>query len=130
VKSNGERMYRADGLAWGEPSWQVGDQIGLYFGGTYKVPILVEVAGPPRFDPEFVRRESGSAEDGERWPWVTPIRGISAVPLADAPTLAAVGVETASMQQRARLLLDDDQRDRLISLFRTRPSSGTGAPRT
>ncbi len=117
VRADGARMYRSDGVPWGEPSWQVGDPVGLYFGGTFKVPILVEVAGPPRFDPEHVREQTGLAEDAERWPWVTPIRGIAAVPLEDAPTLADLRIETTSMQQRARLLLDDDKRDRLLGLF-------------
>lgn len=28
----GRRVYRADGEVWGEPSWQVGDPVGLYLG--------------------------------------------------------------------------------------------------
>ena len=115
--AKGERMYRADGVAWGEPSWRIGDPVGLYFGGTYKVPILVEVAGPPSFDPALVARESGSAEEGERWPWVTPIRGIAALALGDAPTLSDLGIEHNRMQQRARLMLDDDERKRLLQLL-------------
>jgi hypothetical protein len=67
IDANGERMYRADGQPWGEPSWRVGDPVGLYYGGTGKVPVLVRVAELPRFDPAFVERETGSAEDAERW---------------------------------------------------------------
>src|SRR3954470_19499504 len=53
IDEAGERVYRADGQPLGEPQWRVGDKVGLYFGGTYKVPVLVEVAELPRFDPEF-----------------------------------------------------------------------------
>jgi hypothetical protein len=114
----GERMYRADGEAWGEPSWKVGEKVGLYFGGTYRVPVLVEVVGKPYFDEEFVARESGNPEHGRRWPWVTPVRKLCAVPLDDAPTLEDLGIERSSMQQRARLMLGDEQRDRLLKALR------------
>jgi hypothetical protein len=113
----GNRMYRADDTPWGEPSWQVGDKVGLYFGGTYRVPVLVEVIGKPYFDEELVARESGNPEHGRRWPWVTPVRGISAVRLADAPTLEQLGIAHARMQQRARLALDDEERKKLLSLL-------------
>ena len=110
----GERLYRTDGVAWGEPSWKVGDDVGLYFGGTYRVPVLAEVAELPRFDPAFVARERRSVEYGERWPWVTPVRIVNAVRLRDAPSLETLGIERSSMQQRARLVLDDEQRKRLL----------------
>jgi hypothetical protein len=115
--ADGNRMYRADGTPWGEPSWQIGAKVGLYFGGTYRVPILVEITGKPYCDEEFVARESGKPEDGRRWPWVTPVRGISAVSLADAPRLEDLGIPHSSMQQRARLVLDDEQRKRLLALL-------------
>jgi hypothetical protein len=117
LDADGNRMYRNDGVAWGEPSWNPGDPVGLYFGGTYKVPVLVAVAGAPYFDPPFVARERNSPERGERWPWVTPVRGIAAVPLADAPTLSDLGIDHGSMQQRARLMLDDARRTRLLAAF-------------
>jgi hypothetical protein len=117
IDGDGRRMIRADGVPWGEPSWRIGDPVGLYFGGTRKVPVLVEVADKPYFDEEFVARESGSEEDGRRWPWVTPVKGIAALPLEQAPTLEQLGIPHASMQQRARLVLDDEQRKRLLSLL-------------
>jgi hypothetical protein len=117
IDAEGRRMVRADGVPWGEPSWRVGDPVGLYFGGTKRVPVLVEVAGKPYFDEELVARETGNPEHGRRWPWVTPIKGIASVALDEAPTLEQIGIAHASMQQRARLVLDDDQRKRLLSLL-------------
>jgi hypothetical protein len=91
--AKGERVYRSDGVPWGEPSWTVGDEIGLYFGGTLKVPVLVTVTSPPEFNPELVQREShgGELDAGERWPWVTRVRGLRSVPLSHAPTLDDLG---------------------------------------
>jgi hypothetical protein len=117
LDEHGERAYRADGQPRGEPTWRVGDHVGLYYGGTYKVPVLAEVAELPRFDPEFVRRETGADEDAERWPWVTTIRVTHAVAVDDAPTLSDLGIEHGSMQQRSRLKLDAEQRERLLRLL-------------
>jgi hypothetical protein len=117
IDEQGERVYRADGQPWGEPAWKVGDKVGLYYGGTYKVPVLVEVAELPRFDPEFVRRETGSDDDAERWPWVTPIRGINAVTVEEAPSLADLGIDNRSMGRRARKKLNADQREELLRLL-------------
>jgi hypothetical protein len=117
IDGEGQRMVRADGVPWGEPSWRPGDPVGLYFGGTKRVPVLVEVAGKPYFDEEFVARESGNPEDGRRWPWVTPVKGVASLPLDQAPTLEQLGIAHSRMQQRARLLLDDEERKRLLSLL-------------
>lgn len=108
---NGDRVYRQDGTPWGEPSWEIGDQVGLYFGGTLRVPILVEVIASPRFDPDFVQayNDGGEPDAGERWPWVTEVQGMLAQPLRQAPTLDDIGVDHASMRQRSRLLLSPDQ---------------------
>ena len=91
--------------------------MGLYFGGTYKVPVLVEVTSPPRFDPAFVEHETGSRDEAERWPWVTQVRGITAVSVEDAPSLADLGVDNRSMGRRSRKQLDGEQRDRLMRLL-------------
>jgi hypothetical protein len=111
LDANGDRVYRQDGTPWGEPSWKVGDRVGLYFSGTLRVPILVEIIAPPRFDPEFVQKytDGGEPDAGERWPWVTEVRGLLRVPLLQAPTLDDVGVDHGSVRQRPRLLLNADQ---------------------
>ena len=117
---NGNRVYRQDGTEWGEPSWKVGDQVGLYFGGTLRVPVLVEVIAPPRFDEEFVQRynDGGEPDAGERWPWVTDVRGVARLPLAQAPTLDDIRVEHVSMRRRSRKLLTADQLHRLEQALR------------
>jgi len=108
---DGDRVYRQDGQPWGEPTWKIGDRVGLYFSGTLRVPILVEVTAPPRFDPDYVQEhnDGGEPDAGERWPWLTEVRGLLAVPLAQAPTLDDLGVEHDSMRQRSRKLLTADQ---------------------
>lgn len=117
---DGHRVHRQDGTPWGKPSWKVGDQVGLYFGGTLRVPILVEVIAPPRFDPDFVQKynDGGEPDAGERWPWVTDVQGLLAVALAQAPTLNDIGVDHASVRQRSRLLLSPRQRHALESALR------------
>lgn len=106
----GARVRRKDGTPWGEPSWNVGDRVGLYFAGTFRVPVLVEVIARPRFDPDFVQKYNDGQESdaGERWPWVTEVRGVLAVALAQAPTLDEIDVAHASMRQRSRLLLSPE----------------------
>lgn len=107
----GHLVYRQDGTPWGEPSWQIGDRVGLYFSGTLRVPIIVEVVASPRFDPAFVQQynDGGEPDAGERWPWVTEVRGVRALPLVQAPTLDDIGIDHASMRQRSRLRLEPRQ---------------------
>ena len=38
INRHGDRMYRDDGQPAGEPSWRVGDPIGLYFASTKRIP--------------------------------------------------------------------------------------------
>jgi tetratricopeptide (TPR) repeat protein len=117
IGKDGRRVIRADGVPAGEPSWQVGERVGLYFGGTRRVPVLVEIAQRPYFDPQFVIDESGSEEDGRRWPWVTKVRGINALPLEEAPTLDQLEIPGAAMQQRTRKVLSDAQAALLLKFL-------------
>lgn len=118
IDAQGRRVYRADGTPWGQPSWVVGDVAGLYFSGTHRVPVLVEIIAPPEFNPELVEVQGVEPGEGERWPWVTGVRGLHSFALDQAPTLADLGVENASMQQRSRLWLKPEQRDRLLAAFK------------
>jgi hypothetical protein len=113
--AKGRRVNRSDGEPWGEPSWRVGDRIGLYFTGTLKVPVMVEVVAPPEFDPERVQAENdgGEPDAGERWPWLTPIRGVSRADLAVAPGLDDIGVDRELMRRRPKLALTSEQYRRL-----------------
>lgn len=113
--ANGERMYTAAGDPWGKPSWRVGEQAGVYLGGTQKVPALVEIVRGPTFEPEFVQQADWAKDgDGERWPWVTWVKVLKAVPVDSAPSLDDLGIAATSMQQRARLCTDAEIHGRLV----------------
>jgi tetratricopeptide (TPR) repeat protein len=109
----GNRVYAKDGTPANRPSWRVGDEVGLYYGGTLKVPVLVEITAPPEFNPAKVAERDGSEEAGERWPWVTHVRGICAVDLDKAPTLSDLGIESSSVMRRSRFGIDADTHARL-----------------
>jgi hypothetical protein len=48
---------------------------------------------------------------------VTEVVGVSAVDMADAPSLADLGIDNGSVQQRSRLKLDAECRDKLLQLL-------------
>lgn len=113
--AHGERLYTAAGEPWGRPSWRVGEQAGIYLGGTQRVPVLVEIIAPPEFNPAFVQAaEWATDDDGERWPWVTWFRVLKAVEVDKAPTLDQLGIATISMQRRARLCTNPEIHGRLV----------------
>lgn len=113
--ANGKRLYTAAGDPWGRPSWKVGEQAGIYYGGTHRVPLLVEIIRPPEFNPSFVQGADWAREGaGERWPWVTWVRVLRSVEVEKAPTLDELGIATSSMQQRARLHTNPDIHNRLL----------------
>jgi hypothetical protein len=112
--ADGERHYTAAGEPWGRPSWRVGEEAGIYFGGTHRVPFLVEIIKPPEFNPSLVQAEDWAKPgDGERWPWVTWVRVLKSVAVEAAPTIDELGIDSASMYQRARLRTDPDIHHRL-----------------
>jgi hypothetical protein len=117
IDHNGRRKLRDNGQPWGEPSWRMGDPVGLYVGGTDRIGVLAEVAARPVFDPAFVASQSGSAEDAERWPWVTEVRVINTLPPEAAPTLEDLKIPGNSMQQRTRKLLDATQSECLLGRY-------------
>jgi hypothetical protein len=116
---SGRRIYRKDGEPWGAPSWRVGDEIGLYYGGTLRVPLLVEVIAPPEFNPDLVQQDSHGQEPdaGERWPWVTPVRGLRSFDVGNAPTLSKLGIDHKRMMRRTKLMLTPTEHHRLVKLF-------------
>jgi hypothetical protein len=80
------------------------------------VPVLAEVIAPPEFNPERVQAENDGGEPnaGERWPWRTPVRGVSRVDLASAPELDDIGVDRELMRRRPKLALTPEQYQRLV----------------
>lgn len=112
--ADGERLYTAAGEPWGRPSWRIGEEAGIYFGGTKRVPFLVEIITPPEFNPSLVQAEDWAGpDDGERWPWVTWVRVLRSVEVDAAPTIGELGIDSASMRQRDRLRTDPDIHHRL-----------------
>lgn len=112
--ASGERLYTAGGEPWGRPSWRVGEEAGIYLGGTHRVPLLVEIIEPPEFNPSLVQAADWAQPgDGERWPWVTWVRILENVGVDAAPRLDQLGIQTSSMQQRARLRTYPDIHARL-----------------
>jgi tetratricopeptide (TPR) repeat protein len=113
---DGTRVYRQDGVPWGEPSWRVGDEVGVYLGGTLKVPVLVRVLAPPEFNPTLVQDGAQGQEPdaGERWPWVTKVLGIGAVPVEKAPTLDDLEIPRELVQRRPRFAITAEQHARLV----------------
>jgi tetratricopeptide (TPR) repeat protein len=112
---NGDRVHTADGTPFGRPSWSVGDEIGLYFSGTMRIPVVVEIIAPPEFNPAAVAERDGSAEEGERWPWVTHVRGVHSKPLDEAPTLEDLGMSSKAVQRLSRAKIDADLHARIVA---------------
>ena len=81
------------------------------------------------FDPAFVAAQSGSAEDGERWPWVTEVRVITTLPADSAPTLEELKIPASSMQQRTRKQLDATQSGTLLGRYGRLTQLSGNAPR-
>lgn len=117
--SNGERRYRKDGTPAGKPGYQIGDLLGLYFGTTLKVPLVVEVITQPEFAPGFVQENSygREADAGERWPWMTRVRGLHRLPLDDAPDIDYLDIRGPIMGGPPHFKLSPERYHRLITAF-------------
>ena len=116
---HGKRKRRRDGSPAGKPSYRAGDKIGLYFATTLKVPLVVEVIELPRFDPEFAQRNSdgGEPDAGERWPWVTTVKGLHQVSLEKAPDIDDLGIRGPILWGGSHFKLSTDQYQRLLAAF-------------
>jgi hypothetical protein len=87
-----------DGEPLMRPTYEAGDLALIYVAGTYRCPAVVEIVAPAAFEP----RE-------RRWGWVTPVRVIAEVDVADAPTLEEIGVPRISVGRQSRLRLRPEQ---------------------
>jgi hypothetical protein len=116
---DGNRIYRKDGVPAGEPRYKVGDPIGVYFGKTLKVPLIVEAIGPSRFDPEFAQKNSDGGEPGagEQWPWVTPVKGLHEVSLEKAPNIDYLGIRGAIQWGQPHFRLSLERYQKLLAAF-------------
>jgi hypothetical protein len=113
---DGKRKYLKDGeTPAGKPSYAIDDLLGLYLGTTLKVPMIVKVIALPEFDVEFVQENSvGRERDaGERWPWVTWVRGVLRVPLENAPDIDYLGIRGQITRGLPHFRITPDQYERL-----------------
>ena len=116
---HGARKYRKDKTAAGEPKYKVGDLIGVYFGGTQRVPLVVEVIADPKFAPEFMQKnnDGGESDAGERWPWMTRVRGKLEVPLDDAPDIDYLGIRGPIEHGQSHFKISPEQYQKLLAAF-------------
>jgi hypothetical protein len=82
----------------GRPSFNVGDLLVIYVGGTNCCYAVVSVAGETRNDPAFLIANGRSAEEAERWPWVTPVDVRLRLPETHGAPIAEVGKSGQSVQ--------------------------------
>jgi hypothetical protein len=118
--ASGERRYRKDGQPAGKPGYRIGDQLGLYFSTTLKVPLVVEVIGLPEFVPDFVQANSygGEADAGERWPWMTRVRGLHRLSLDEAPDIDYLDIRGPIMGGPPHFKLTPARHHKLMAAFR------------
>ncbi len=81
------------------------------------MPLLVEVIASPEFKPEFVQENSygGEADAGERWPWVTVVRGLLRVPMAKAPDIDDLDIRGPITRGLPHFRLTDDRAEKLLN---------------
>ena len=87
IDKDGYRVYREDGQAAGKPSWHMGDAVGLSCECDSSRSRCSARSRTRRHSTGLLYAESGSAKDGQRWPWVTMIRVLQGAPADSGPTL-------------------------------------------
>jgi hypothetical protein len=114
-----DRHTRRNGKVLGRPGYKVGDHLVIYLSRTEPkgCPAIVRVTDEPRFDPELVAAQ-GYPGDEETWGWVTPVRGVAAVPIARAPGLADLGVASTSVRQHGHIHLSPETYHRALRKIR------------
>ncbi|HEV3320333.1 MAG TPA: phospholipase D-like domain-containing protein [Solirubrobacteraceae bacterium] len=117
--AEGKRILRKDGEPAGKPGYQVGDEICLYFGTVMKVPLIVEVTRPPKFAPDSVQQKSYGKEPdaGERWPWLTRVKGRHRVPLEKAPDIDYLGIRGPITRGLPHFRLSPESYQKLLKGF-------------
>lgn len=117
--AQGKRIYRKDREAAGEPSYKVGDQLCLYFGIVMKVPLIVEVTEPPEFAPAYVQEynDGGEPDAGERWPWLTRVKGLRRVAIEKAPDIDYLGIRGPITRGLPHFRLSPEGYQKLLAAF-------------
>ncbi len=80
------------------PSFNGGDLLVIYVGGTNCCYAVVSVVGDTRNDPAFLIANGRTAEEAERWPWVTPVDVRLRLPETHGAPIAEVGKSGQSVQ--------------------------------
>jgi hypothetical protein len=117
--SDVHRLRPSDGAPLLKPNYQLGDRLVVYLSreGRRACPAIVRVTALPRYDPDIVRRPSreGRPDDYKSWSWVTEVEGERVVSMHKAPTLADLGINTASIRQHSRIRMNHRQFQRALA---------------
>lgn len=106
------------------PRYEVGDRLVIYITGLGVCPAVVEVTGPPRWDPGWVDEKSGKKE-GDTWGVVTPVEGLWTKSLSAAPAVERIGVAKSRLERKGHIRLTEEEYQEAERLIRgRRPSRG------
>ncbi len=102
VNSDGIPKLTKQGEPLGKPSWEPGDLVGAYWGGSYVVTAVWVVIDTP-YESQL-----------DDWAWETPVRLVA----KDKPvSIKQLGVRSQSLMRRVRLRLRPEQEKVLRSEF-------------
>lgn len=90
------------------PRYEVGDRLVVYVTGRELCPAILEVKAKPRWDPQWVEEKGGPGE-GDQWGVVTDVKGLWSLGIEAAPKLDLIGVESASVQRKGHVWLEEWQ---------------------
>jgi PLD-like domain len=82
----------------GKPSFRAGDILVIYVKKTGCCYSVVQVTGDTRNDPAFLVQHGRTADEAKRWPWVTPVKALLALPPRHGAPIAEVGKSGKSLQ--------------------------------
>jgi hypothetical protein len=117
--SQGKRIYRKDKQEAGRPGYKVGDRLCLYFATVMKIPLIVEVTKEPEFAPAYVQKYNDGDEPdaGERWPWLTRVKGLRRVSLYKAPDIDYLGIRGPIAWGQPHFKLSPEEYQKLLAKF-------------
>jgi hypothetical protein len=90
------------------PQYEVGDRLVVYVTGHGVCPAILEVIAEPRWNPDWVEA-NGTPGDDDKWGVVTEVKGLWSLAIDAAPKLEEIGVESASVQRKGHIWLEEKQ---------------------
>jgi hypothetical protein len=99
------------------PQYAVGDRLVVYITDFGVCPAILEVVGEPHWDPDWVDARTKDG-DGDDWAVVTPVKGLWAMKVSDAPPIEKIGVAKARVQEKGHVTLttaEYEEAERLIA---------------